>query len=230
MKKHGFTLIELLVVIAIIAILASLLLPALGRARERGRQIACMANQRQLMIALSMYIADENGSYPRRLGWERRLCDMNYLPIQNWNAIGAAFTPARPPSVYICMTDFNLHAGNPPAHPAGWLYYGGYFGSYGSNGALFVGTTEPYVRATAVSQPAATLLLGESAVNEPIDFRGETRINIRYAPGPLAAYPFTHSFFLEQRWKHNGLQNILFADGHVKSIDYAQRNNVNFNP
>ncbi len=56
--KLRFTLIELLVVIAIVAILAALLLPALRDARERGRRIACLNNQRQYVLALSLFNAD----------------------------------------------------------------------------------------------------------------------------------------------------------------------------
>ena len=62
--KHGFTLVELLVVVAIIALLVSILLPSLQRAKEQARITVCLANLRGLGVAFSQYVAENNGWYP----------------------------------------------------------------------------------------------------------------------------------------------------------------------
>jgi prepilin-type N-terminal cleavage/methylation domain-containing protein len=83
----AFTLIELLVVIAIIAILAAMLLPALGRAKESGKRIACINNLHQLNLASQMYKDDNQGLFPPRSEisrWPNRLC-VNYA--QNLNVL-----------------------------------------------------------------------------------------------------------------------------------------------
>ena len=59
----GFTLIELLVVIAIIAVLAAILFPVFGKAREKARQSTCLNNQRQIALAINMYVQDNNSTF-----------------------------------------------------------------------------------------------------------------------------------------------------------------------
>ncbi len=85
--KKAFTLIELLVVIAIIALLLSILMPALRKAKAIARNVVCMSNMKQQNLIFSLYTQDNDGKYPTRAsGWPHWIY-VNGSAEQAWSAM-----------------------------------------------------------------------------------------------------------------------------------------------
>ncbi len=116
-SRNGFTLIELLVVISIIALLISLLLPALSQAREAAQNAGCMSNQRQLMMATTVYAEVHDGFIPR--GADRFFTLDTWWPVTLHEYVGTY-------DVFQCATTFVSTPWNTyVANGANWMFYAG---------------------------------------------------------------------------------------------------------
>jgi prepilin-type processing-associated H-X9-DG protein len=216
------TLIELLVVIAIIALLAALLLPVLGRAKAKGKQVACLDNVAQLHLAFQMYAADNGGKLPQNISLVEVLPSgfsnswaygnmKNIADATNLGLIeeGELYPYLSQTAVYHCPADTTTSDGRPRAR------------SYAMN--AWIGSAE---MEADYQEKEYRFFLKESDI-------------AAVAPASLFVFIDEHPMTLADGWfevtmndatpfirfpatRHQNAYNLSFADGHVET--YHLRN------
>ncbi|MCF7854875.1 MAG: type II secretion system GspH family protein [Candidatus Pacebacteria bacterium] len=206
LPRKTFTLIELLVVIAIIAVLASLLLPALRTARERARSIACMSNLRQAGLTATLYTLDY-GCWPAHSSYSlspwRMLSDGDYLAdlhILDCPA-DATRTPGQRSGIY----------------PYSWTQ--GINRSYviNVNAGLFRGPLPQSLFFYPYSPEDSDHPAWDAMI---FDFEnGVTTSNAYYYGYEYFSNAWGEVSYFDFAGRHQGRINILAGDGHVGNLD-----------
>jgi prepilin-type N-terminal cleavage/methylation domain-containing protein/prepilin-type processing-associated H-X9-DG protein len=217
-KSNGFTLIELLVVIAIIAILASLLLPALARAKEAGRKTSCLSNVRQIGLAYQGFLADNVDKFPQ------------YVTERTAPAGTPDTADARAPFSYRCTlipyitsgtNVFKCPDGLPWPDPQAGAWYNTDYGNNHNEENLPGASQQAWyqahpdfgfnetVAASSLLRPTDFIILADAGRSDNTPSRGGMY------PQPWAFDISSQSRMLGRHAK--GTANITYADGHAIS-------------
>lgn len=146
-RAAAFTLIELLVVVAIIAILASLLFPAIARAKDKGKTTTCASNLRQLIFATTMFEQDER-KYPA--AWPPPVW---YTQLQPY--VGKSITNSGG-GVFVCPSSFQKNANGKGTRVGGFL---GWL-AYAQNAHINSSTTA--MSSTSIADPENTIFFADT--------------------------------------------------------------------
>ena len=252
--KKNFTLIELLVVIAIIAILASMLLPALNKARATAYKIKCTSNLKQIGTGLAMYAVDYKYYPPAKQAgfdlntnrnyWHWLLMPYVGMDAKTNPASWTALSQRRESKVLACpslvfstnMIDrfsYSMFGFGPLVT---WFGFGPTQLTYGAGGSTSVYTVSPSSRARSdggtgvIPRPSAIPFISEMGY---ISGTNATDPCFQDAKGLANQPAYVYNSLngdngLEFAYRHNKRKNVLWLDGHASDIGLFELNNSGF--
>ena len=204
-KTKGFTLIELLVVVSIIALLISILLPALAKARDVAKRTMCATNLKQIALGMEMYLVEEgdarypqetnmlgwvDGGTPAQQGWPRWW--LGVLPY-----IDEFFTAPTPGRAQGTVGTCANHTEQKEQY------------SYRANAILVTNPSVAQVVSSSIETPATKILVFECHTETWIPGSGVWW-------GGWLKYPF--GVFGTELQTHDNVSNFMFCDGHVEFV------------
>ena len=208
MKKRKFTLIELLIVIAIIAILASMLLPALNKARDKAKTIACVNNLKQQGTFFVFYQDSYESYYPQYANAAGTTSWVDYL-INNAGAkikifVDSGLNAVAPQDSQYSVTKHNGY------FKVGYGYNFRYIG--GSNGDSLVNKSDKRsVKSSLLPRPSSVYVTMDAVSANGLFDTGNYRVIEYYGTG-------TANNGAVDGVRHHNMVNVLFGDGHVTGI------------
>jgi prepilin-type N-terminal cleavage/methylation domain-containing protein/prepilin-type processing-associated H-X9-DG protein len=248
---RGFTLIELLVVIAIIAILAAILFPVFAQAREKARQASCLSNIKQIALGTMMYIQDYDETFPKlvitpppapRQSWATFTWQDAVGPYIKNGTISVTWASTNNTPIQLTAGGIWLCPSQPDANART---------VYGGNDNIFTainygnGTSGPMPSAklAQIGRVADIVMVSENNEIDQWDGIGDPRLTgdaywqcgtVWQCSGPNSSARWDKDMVGNEanvwqwaqttRYRHNGVANFAFADGHAKAITKGQLN------
>jgi prepilin-type N-terminal cleavage/methylation domain-containing protein len=226
-RVPAFTLIELLVVVAIIAILAAMLLPAIGRGKLKAQGIQCMSNHRQLCMAWRLYTEDNNDLLLFASGpgvgwtpytWCSGALDFNPLNKSNWDpTVDIMRSPMWPYcgnslGIWKCPADHSTAGGLPRVRTMVMNAYLGGFGGFASSYMPDMDKQIIYLKYSQLNNPgAAKIFVFMDEREDWINWGNFCTVMSGYSPNDPGKYEFEDI----PASYHGRAGGLSFADGHA---------------